>query len=79
MPNEQSTDAAATLDAREVDGEPFGAITAELDDLDADETFLLVNSFEPKPLYSVLDDRGFTYDAERVADDEWHVHICHAE
>jgi hypothetical protein len=25
----------------------------------------------------VLADRGFEYDSEQVANDEWHVHITH--
>ncbi|NHN49846.1 DUF2249 domain-containing protein [Halostella sp. JP-L12] len=67
-----------TLDAREIEGEPFSDIVAELDALDADETFVLVNSFEPEPLYQVLEQRGFTYETDRVADDEWRVEIEHA-
>ena len=64
-----------TLDAREIAGEPFSDIVAELDALGADETFVLVNSFEPEPLYQVLERRGFTYDTDRVDDDEWRVEI----
>lgn len=71
-------DAASTLDVREVDGEPFGDIMAALDDLGDGETLRLVSSFEPKPLYEVLTDRGFDYETERVASDEWHVAIEHA-
>ncbi|ELZ10769.1 hypothetical protein C479_08158 [Halovivax asiaticus JCM 14624] len=67
-----------TLDAREIDGEPFADITAELDALDPDETFLLINHFEPKPLYAVLSKRGFDHETTQVADDEWHVAITHA-
>jgi uncharacterized protein (DUF2249 family) len=71
-------DADRTLDAREVDGEPFGPITSALEELGPDETLLLVNSFEPEPLYEVLDQRGFTHESEQVAPDEWHVEIEHA-
>lgn len=74
-PGEQSR----TLDAREIDGEPFGAIVDALEDLPDDETLLLVNSFEPEPLYGVLAQRGFDHETERVADDEWHVHISHTD
>jgi uncharacterized protein (DUF2249 family) len=76
-----STDESTTerLDARDIDGEPFDAIMTALADLDADERLLLVNSFEPQPLYSVLEDRGFDHETERVAGDEWHVEISHAE
>jgi len=66
------------LDAREIDGEPFGDIMAALDELPSGDTLRLVNSFEPEPLYSVLAERGFEHEAERVADDEWHVLISHA-
>jgi uncharacterized protein (DUF2249 family) len=67
-----------TLDAREVDGEPFSDIVAALDSLSETETLVLVNSFEPEPLYDVLDARGFTHEAEQVAEDEWRVRIEHA-
>jgi uncharacterized protein (DUF2249 family) len=68
-------DAATQLDAREIDGEPFGAITGALEDLGADETLLLINSFEPVPLYDVLEQRGFEHETEQVDEDEWHVEI----
>jgi len=67
------------LDAREIEGEPFGAIVSELEKLAPGERFLLVNSFEPVPLYDVLEERGFEADARAVAEDEWHVVVTHAE
>ncbi|WP_276272167.1 DUF2249 domain-containing protein [Haloarcula litorea] len=63
------------LDVREVEGEPFGRIVSELGELDGDECLLLVNSFEPVPLYDVLDERGYDHETTQVADDEWHVEI----
>lgn len=76
----ESTDASAsqTLDARTIDGEPFGAITTALDSLDDGETLLLINSFEPVPLYDILDQRGFDYESTHVDDEEWHVKITPA-
>lgn len=65
----------ATLDAREIDGEPFGAIMSALADLSEDESLLLINSFEPEPLYDVLETRGFEHVSEQVAPEEWHVKI----
>ena len=65
---------ARTLDTAEIDGEPFGHIVDALEELDESETLLLINSFEPEPLYGVLDRRGFAHETERV-DDEWHVWI----
>lgn len=73
-----SPDPDRTLDVREIDGEPFSPIMAALDDLAPDETLLLVNSFEPEPLYNVIEGRGMTYETNEVAADEWHVEIEHA-
>jgi len=69
---------APTLDVREIPGEPFGDILAAATDLDDGETLVLVNGFEPEPLYAVLTARGFAYETERIADDEWRVHITRA-
>lgn len=64
-----------TLDVRDIDGEPFGEIVTALDSLGPDERLLLLNSFEPVPLYDVLAQRGFTHETTRVADDEYRVVI----
>jgi len=66
------------LDAREIDGEPFGDIVAALDSLGDDERMLLINSFEPVPLYDVLESRGFDHETTNPEPDEWHVEITHA-
>lgn len=71
------TVADRVLDVRELDGEPFDDIMTALDALPADETLLLVNSFEPVPLYAVIEARGFTHETVREADDEWRVAISH--
>lgn len=76
--SERAPAADRTLDVREIDGPPFEDITSALSALGTDETLLLVNGFEPEPLYEVLEERGFTYETSRVADDEWYVLIEHA-
>lgn len=63
------------LDVRDVDGPPFTVIDDALQDLPAGGSLTLINSFEPEPLYEVLEARGFSYRTEQVAPDEWHVHI----
>lgn len=68
-----------TLDVRGIDGEPFGEIMAALEDLSPGNSLLLINSFEPEPLYAVLAERGYTHETDRVDTDEWHVEIRHAE
>jgi len=67
------------LDVRELDGEPFDDIMAALDALPAGETLLLVNSFEPVPLYAVMEGRGFVHETSRTAEDEWRVAISHRD
>ena len=67
----------AVLDVRAVDGEPFDDIVTSLRDLDEGATLELINSFEPVPLYDVLASRGFEYESEQVAADEWHVRVRH--
>lgn len=75
MSTETPDEEPRVLDAREIDGEPFSDIVAELQALPDGQTLVLVNSFEPEPLYSVLEQRGFTYETSRVAADEWRVSI----
>jgi uncharacterized protein (DUF2249 family) len=74
-----TSDADRRLDVREIAGEPFGPIMDELDALQPGERLLLISSFEPKPLYDVLDEQGFETDTVRVDEEEWHVTIEHAE
>jgi len=76
--SQKSVDADRYLDAREIDGEPFSDIMAALDALEVGETLLLVNSFEPEPLYDVLERRGFTHETANPEADVWHVEISHA-
>jgi len=67
------------LDVREIDGEPFGDIMAALSQLDRGDRLRLVSSFEPKPLYNVLSDKGFTHETTQVEEDLFHVDISHAD
>jgi uncharacterized protein (DUF2249 family) len=39
---------------------------------------LLINSFEPEPLYGVLSERGFEYEVANPKPDVWYVEISHA-
>lgn len=69
------SDADRTLDVRAIDGAPFDDIVAALEALPADETLLLINGFEPEPLYGVLEARGFEYETANPEPEEWHVEI----
>ncbi|AEH37890.1 DUF2249 domain-containing protein [Halopiger xanaduensis] len=63
-----------TLDVREIDGPPFDDIMSALRTLNAGERLELIAPFEPKPLYNVLESRGYTYESEQ-RDGVWHVLI----
>lgn len=78
MHSELDPAADQTVDARHIDGEPFDQIMQALEDLGSDETLLLINDFEPAPLYNVLERRGFTYETSQFGPDEWHVQIAPA-
>lgn len=72
-----ATDSAdRTLDVREIDGPPFDDIMAALESLEAGERLRLIAPFEPKPLYEVLEARGFTHESDQ-SDGVWHVRIEH--
>lgn len=75
MSSEIADSSTKTLDVRDIDGEPFGDIMIALEGLDGEESLLLINSFEPEPLYTVLEERGFTYETSQVDTDEWHIKI----
>ncbi|EMA53539.1 DUF2249 domain-containing protein [Halococcus thailandensis] len=78
MPTGPTADGTRELDVRTIDGEPFGEIMAALDELDGGETLVLVNSFEPEPLYAVLARQGYAHETERAGEDEWRVSITKA-
>ncbi|WP_458189056.1 DUF2249 domain-containing protein [Haladaptatus sp. NG-WS-4] len=65
------------LDVRRMD-EPFDSIVSAVSGLGDDQSLVLVSSFEPKPLYSVLEERGFQCETERIDADEWHVSVTRA-
>lgn len=64
------------LDVRSLDiTQRFSTIFAKLEDLPPGESLLLINDFEPVPLYAALDNRGYTYVSRQVSDVEWHIRI----
>lgn len=63
------------LDVREIDGPPFDDIMTTLEDLGSEQRLRLIVPFEPKPLYEVLDDRGFAHQSEERDGGIWHVVI----
>ena len=67
-----------TIDVREdirLGREPFERIMAAVAQLEPSDTLLLINSFEPLPLYRVMEQNGFAHWAERTADGTWKIYF----
>ncbi len=66
----------AEIDVREdlrLGREPFQRIMEAVRQLGPDEPLELFVPFEPFPLYTVLEQRGFDHEASEEADGSWHV------
>lgn len=53
--------------------EPFQAIMDSVGGLEPDQAFLLINSFEPTPLFAVMRKKGFEYHCTEVGPEEYHI------
>jgi uncharacterized protein (DUF2249 family) len=53
--------------------EPFDRIMHAVADLGEGEELVIVNVFEPVPLYSVLAQRGFVHETARTPEGDWRV------
>lgn len=53
--------------------EPFDRIMRAVSNLTDDEELVIVNVFEPVPLYGVLAQQGFSHETVRTADGDWCV------
>ncbi len=65
-----------TVDVREdirAGREPFSRIMAALQGLRPDQELVVVNVFEPVPLYAALAGLGFAHETVRTADGDWRV------
>ena len=53
--------------------EPFEAIMSAVAGLADGQDLMLINSFEPTPLFAVMRKRGFANTCAEVKPGEWHV------
>jgi uncharacterized protein (DUF2249 family) len=70
------TQAPHELDVRPVlraGGEPFSAIMEAVSGLAAGQSFRLLATFQPVPLYAVLAKRGFDHAAREIDGGDWEV------
>ena len=70
------TQAPHELDVRPIlraGGEPFSAIMEAVNGLAAGQSFRLLATFEPVPLYAVLAKKGFDHAAREIGGGDWEV------
>lgn len=75
-----SGDTQTILDVRDelgAGGEPFDRIMETASAIKPGESFTLIAPFEPVPLYSVLEARGFSHVTEQEQPDKWVVYFTH--
>lgn len=53
--------------------EPFGDIMAAIGGLEAGDSLVLRNTFEPVPLYGVLAGHGFSHAVRQEAPSDWFI------
>ncbi len=54
-------------------GDPYDEIMTAVESLAPGQPLVIVNSFEPFPLYDRLGARGFGHTIERLPDGDWRV------
>lgn len=59
--------------------EPFQRIMAAVEALGPTDELVVINTFEPVPLYTVLGRRGFQHKAAEVGPEEWQVRFWRGE
>lgn len=64
-----------TLDARLIDGEPFGKILEKAKEIKAGKGFILVQKFEPSPIIAYLETQGFLHWVEKEVEDKIKVYF----
>jgi len=67
---------AVTLDVREDiqrGREPFSRIMLAVASLGAGDDLVIIAPFEPTPLYAVLAQRGFSYQAQETESGDWQI------
>ncbi len=60
-------------------GDPFDQIMTTSESLVPGQDLVIVNSFEPFPLYDRLGERGFDHAVERLPDGDWRVVFSRGE
>ena len=66
------------IDVRGVVGNFFQGLKKQVSKLPQGEGVTIIQSFEPIPLYEVMEDLGFEHHTEQVSETEFHAHFYRA-
>lgn len=67
-----------TIDVRGIQGNFFQGIKRQAMNLKRGEGLVIVQSFDPIPLYEVMEDLGYEYHTEKISDAEFHAYFFRA-
>jgi hypothetical protein len=69
----------AVIDVRNLTGNFLPGILHKAQQVNLNNGICIVQSFEPKPLYSALEDLGFEHETEKVSEHEYKVYFYRTE
>ncbi|MBQ6480123.1 MAG: DUF2249 domain-containing protein [Anaerolineaceae bacterium] len=67
------------IDVRGIQGNFFPGIKRQADQVSVGDGLEVVQSFEPIPLYEVMEELGFEHHTEQTSDSEFHVYFYRSE
>ena len=67
------------IDVRGIQGNFFAGLKRQAEQISANSGLEVIQSFEPIPLYEVMEELGFEHHTEQTADAEFHVYFYRTE
>ena len=68
-----------TVDVRHIQGSFFEGLKKRAEALEVGEGLHIIQTFEPHPLYAIMEDLGYEHHTEQRGEAEFHVWFCRVE
>ena len=75
----EKTDTFKTVDVRGVAGNFFQGLKKQAAAMEAGQGMEVIQTFDPIPLYEVMEGLGFEHHTEKTAEHEYHAYFCRTE
>ena len=75
----EKTDTFKTVDMRGIAGNFFPGLKKQAATLEKGQGMEVIQTFDPLPLYEVMEDLGYEYHTEKTAEHEFHAYFFRAE